>query len=393
MFNGMSASEVVGGGSRAGPAAPVSPHGDLLGRRRSGRAPAEPEGDAPMPASAELSGLLRATSRTFALGIELLRGPLRDQVRVAYLALRVSDYLEDNRVMAPGRKAALLGLWRDVLLRRTGVESFMEALAGEARRDPIPDARAAYAAPNVVRALDLLDEEARAVIAKHAARSTMGMARWAERGPRFDDEADLDDYMHEVAGRVGHLLTGLFALRSAGVRRREDLMMEPARQFGLALQTVNVIRGLSSDRERGWVFVPRSFLPRGMAPPAIFRPENRRAAMDAVARLADKADRHFEMARAYVRLLPRTLPRVRLFCQLPLLFGVCTLAASRADPAVLAGEVKITRGDVRAIKRRATLFGTSNAWMRWYCRRLAAGGRVRGVQAAVAETRQGTVVP
>ena len=39
------------------------------------------------------------------------------------------------------------------------------------------------------------------------------MARWTERGPVFRTEADLDDYMHEVAGRVGHLLTELFVLR------------------------------------------------------------------------------------------------------------------------------------------------------------------------------------
>lgn len=357
--------------------------GDEAGHRTGGGAPALP---VPALAGGDLSGLLRATSRTFALGIELLRRPLQDQVRAAYLALRVSDYLEDNRVMAAGRKSPLLRLWSDVLVRRASVDDFMAALGGDATRDPAPDARAARAAPRVVGALDGLDEDARAVIARHASRSTLGMARWAERGPRFDDEADLDDYMHEVAGRVGHLLTGLFALRSARVRRRQELMMEPGRQFGLGLQTVNVVRGLSADRERGWVFVPRSFLPRGMAPAAIFRAENRKAAMDAVGLLADKADRHFEMARSYVRLLPRTLPRVRLFCQLPLFFGVRTLAASRADPAVLAGEVKISRADVRAIKLRATWFGTSNGWMQWYCERLAAGGRSRAVRSSGAES-------
>lgn len=322
--------------------------------------------------AAGLARLLRETSRTFALGVELLRPPLRDQVRVAYLVLRVSDYLEDNRVMSPPKKAALLALWRDVLLGRASVSEFVEALGGEARRDAIPDARAAYAAPAVVRGLDALAEDARRVVATHAARSSMGMARWAERGPRFADEADLDDYMHEVAGRVGHLLTDLFALRSSKVRRRRDRMMEPARQFGLALQTVNVIRGLPVDGARGWVFVPRSFLPPGIDPLRLFDAENRDAAMAAVELLAAKADHHFEAARAYVRMLPRGLARVRVFCLLPLFFGVRTLAVSRANPRVLEGEVKIGRGEVRAIQRRAMLFGPSNAWARWYCRRLEA---------------------
>ncbi len=359
-----------------------------MGTSRLPKPDSRASGETRTATEADLSRLLRATSRTFALGIEMLSRPLREEVRLAYLALRVSDYLEDNRVMATGRKAMALRLWHDVLLRRADVDDFMEALAGDGRRDPIPDAEAAYAASDIVRGLDALGEEARDVIATHASRSTMGMARWAERGPRFEDEADLDDYMHEVAGRVGHLLTGLFALRSARVRRRRDRMMEPARQFGLALQTVNVIRGLPTDRERGWVFVPRSFLPPGLEPAAIFDAENQAAAMTAVALLAAKADRHFEAARTYVRLLPRSLPRVRLFCLLPLFFGVRTLAASRANPEVLSGEVKIARRDVRAIKRRATLFGTSNAWVRWYCGRLASapgGGTVAAPSGVAAQ--------
>ena len=35
--------------------------------------------------------------------------------------------------------------------------------------------------------------------------------------------------------------------------------MQIGREFGLALQTVNVIRGLHADWRRGWVYVPRSF--------------------------------------------------------------------------------------------------------------------------------------
>ena len=51
--------------------------------------------------------LLRITSRTFALGIERLPHILCDATTIAYLLLRVSDYLEDNEEMESGEKVTL----------------------------------------------------------------------------------------------------------------------------------------------------------------------------------------------------------------------------------------------------------------------------------------------
>lgn len=323
----------------------------------------------------ELARLLRATSRTFSLGIERLRRPLRDQVRVAYLVLRVSDYVEDNRVMSPEEKGRVLRLWHEVLHDEAPADRFAEALKQQRGHDPIPDLEAARHAPRIVEELRSLEPRARAAVAGHAGRSTLGMARWAERGPRFDDESDLDDYMHEVAGRVGYLLTDLFALASPGIRRRHEELTALGREFGLALQTVNVIRGMSTDRHRGWIFLPRSFLPADTAPAKIFKPEHRGEAMRAMASLVAKAERHFAGARKYVTLLPRTQHRIRVFCELPLFFGLATLAVSAGNPRVLTGKVKISKDEVRAIVRSTRAFGASNRWVRWYARRLTSRGR------------------
>ena len=318
--------------------------------------------------SVDLSQLLRATSRTFALGIELLPRPLREQVRVAYLVLRVSDYLEDNRVMSPERKVTLLRLWHRILHDEAEWKELAAEVGGGG--DPIPDLEAVRHVEAIVAGFQALSPSAREIIARHAGDSTLGMARWAARGPDFADEADLDDYMHEVAGRVGYLLTDLFADASPRVRNRRGSLMELGREFGLALQTVNVIRGLSSDRDRGWIFVPRSFLPEGLEPAELFQPEHREAALAALAALVSKAERHFESAQAYVTALPRSHIRIRLFCLLPLFFGLRTLALSRGNPAVLTDEVKITRHDVKSITRHSSAFGMSNQWIRWYSGRL-----------------------
>ncbi len=317
-----------------------------------------------------LNELLHAASRTFALGIDLLPEPLRSEVELAYLVLRVSDYLEDNESMERGRKITLLEAWSAAL--RSGRAS--PALATLATVDDgTPDALVARNADRVLATLTTLRPESRKVIVEHTADSTDGMARWVDRGPDIADESDLDDYMHEVAGRVGWLLTDLFALDLPTVQRDHARLRHLGREFGLALQTVNVIRGLHGDWERGWVFIPRSFIPVGAPDPvalldgSVRDPDSERVILD---RLVDKAERHLEAARGYLAGLPRRRHGIRLFCLLPYLFAVRTLAISRANPRVFHEETKIGRADVTAIVRDSRLFGWSNGWIRWYGARL-----------------------
>ena len=317
-----------------------------------------------------LQKLLVASSRTFAVGIGILSEPLRTEVTVAYLLLRVSDYLEDNRELGGDEKVALLAKWQGVLTG-DGERQALIARLSEARENT-PDALVARHSATVLEGLDGLAPAAREILVRRVGESSAGMARWTERGSRFETEADLDDYMHEVAGRVGHLLTELFTLRLPGTRKAGERMMPLGREFGLALQTVNVIRGLHEDRDRGWVYVPAAFVldPR-IHPSELFDPDNQDAAMAVLARLVAKADRHLAAARAYIRLIPRRYHRVRLFCLLPLLFAVRTLAISRANPDVLRRETKMTRREVKAITRWAMVRGFSNGWIERYCRRLA----------------------
>ena len=316
--------------------------------------------------------LLRASSRTFAVGIERLPAELRESVCVAYLLLRVSDYLEDDPDMPQARKAELLRLWDGVLAGTSPVEDFVAEL--DVGEDPVADALVASHADHVFRVLRRLPETHARILTRHVRDSTQGMARWALRGPQIHDEADLDDYMHEVAGRVGYLLTELFAEYSAEIRARRDAMMRLGREFGLGLQTVNVIRGLRADLERGWIYVPASFVaPLGLARHQIFEPQHLDAGLAVVARLADKAARHLDHAAEYVRSIPRRYHSLRLFCIYPLLFADRTLAISRDNPRVLNGEAKIGRAEVQRIVRAANLCGWSNNWLDAYRKRLAKG--------------------
>ncbi len=318
-----------------------------------------------------LRDLLRSASRTFAIGIEQLPGVLCDAGTVAYLLLRVSDYLEDNEDMSPGEKMKLLHLWATILEGHATSEALTLQIQNVDTSNP--DAVVAQHAADILAKLSSLPKEVQEIITQHVIHSTLGMARWVERGPQVNDETDLDDYMFEVAGRVGYLLTHLFAWYSATIRHRKEILLPLAREFGLALQTVNVIRGLRRDYERGWVYVPRNFLAQvNLTANELFQPEYRAEAIQVLDMLADKAERHLRAALACVKTLPPWQHRIRLACIFPLMFAIRTLAISRRNAQVFENEAKISRDEVKQIVIDSKLWGWSNFWLDSYYQKLNA---------------------
>lgn len=314
--------------------------------------------------------MLRTVSRTFALSIEQLPAGLREAVTVAYLMFRVADCIEDHGAMEPARKARLLRLWSAVLAGDAQVGEFLGGIA-DLKPEDDPEVDVARRADSVLDGLYALPGPVRGILVRHVCDTSIGMARWQEHGPFVEDEPALDDYMHEVAGRVGYLLTELFSLHDPVIASRRDALMKLGREFGLALQTVNIVRGLRKDHERGWVFVPCSlYEAHGLTRDSLFLPENREAAMRVVATLADKAERHLLCGLTYISLLPKNR-RIRLFCIWPLLFAVKTLALSRHNPDVIASEAKITRPQVRRIVSVSSLVWWSDALLGVYYRLLS----------------------
>ena len=317
--------------------------------------------------------LLRITSRTFALGIERLPHILCDAATVAYLLLRVSDYLEDNEEMGPDEKITLLNLWVNVLREQADVEEITSQVMDVDVSNP--DAIVTQHAREILLHLRSLPYDVQQIIVQNVISSTQGMARWTKTGPNVNDEADLDDYMFEVAGRVGYLVTRLFAWYSLDIRRKEQDIMPLAREFGLGLQTVNVIRGLREDYDRGWIYVPKKFLSAiGISSEELFDPQHRQEALKVLDMLTDKAERHLRNALTYVKSLPWWLHGIRLGCIFPLMFAIRTLAVSRRNAQVFDSEAKITREDVKQIVLDSTMWGWSNIWLDRYYEKLNTPG-------------------
>lgn len=313
--------------------------------------------------------MLRAVSRTFALSIERLPASLRDFVTTAYLLYRVSDCLEDNESLVAPHKAELLRMWAGVLADNMPVTSLTGEILHLDESDP--EVYVAKHAGQLLEGLHRFPQPIQEIITRHVNETSLGMARWQEIGPDVRNEEEMDDYMHQVAGRVGYLLTDLFAWYSPVIRERKDKLLPLSRHFGLALQTVNIIRGLRKDYERGWVYIPRTFYePLGLTRENLFSLENSAKVVMIIDKLADKAETHLQYGLNYITNLPKWLHGIRLACMWPLLFAVRTIAVSRDNIEVVLSEAKITRTDVSRIIRDTTFFGWSNSWLTNYYNRL-----------------------
>jgi len=129
--------------------------------------------------------LLRTASRTFAIGIERLPGTLCEATTIAYLLLRVSDYLEDNEEMETDQKVDLLNLWVNVLRQEADITSLTRQFSDADTTNP--DAIVAQHTEEILQQLRALPYAVQEIIVRHVIHSTQGMARWTKIGPNVAD--------------------------------------------------------------------------------------------------------------------------------------------------------------------------------------------------------------
>jgi farnesyl-diphosphate farnesyltransferase len=280
---------------------------------------------------------LPRVSRTFALNIRLLAGPLREAVGIGYLLCRTADTIEDAW---PGTAAEIEARFGLLLEAVAGDGAAAETLAAAAAGAPGQDESALVAGlPRAWRAWRALPAAHREPIAECLRTMAPGMLRYAARAaarpagaPYLDDEAELHDYCWVVAGCVGVMLTRLTGLAAGGDAASLERRLELAPVVGEALQLTNIMLDWPADVRQGRCHVPADWLAEaGLAPGELVGPA--RPEVDRLARRLEALARG-ALARVpdYVDLVsPRAL-RYRLFVLMPALWALASLEHARRDP-------------------------------------------------------------
>jgi farnesyl-diphosphate farnesyltransferase len=255
--------------------------------------------------------ILKDTSRTFYIPINLLPSGLQEAVASAYLCMRAIDEIEDHPGLDNATKAKLLrtiSLTLQAGVDGFAVDAFFAGFSGYENTLEEVTVR--------VREWSLLAPESIAPrIWDATAAMADRMAYWAETNWKIYTESDLDRYTFGVAGAVGLLLSDLWTWYDGTPTNRTQAI-----GFGRGLQAVNILRNHAEDMKRGVDFFPEGW---------------------SAANMQEYARRNLALAEAYTKNLP-TGPALD-FCQIPL-----TLANGTLD-ALANGKEKLSRSDVFAL--------------------------------------------
>ena len=315
----------------------------------------------PARSAAEFEALLGSVSRTFYLTIRILPRKIRSPVALAYLLARASDTIADSSD-AP----------REVRLRH--LERFAECVAhGETARleemaialsSPHPGERTLLASlTGCIERLEALPPFDRAAVQEVLALIIRGQTLDLERfaGPKkiiaLPDAAALEEYTYLVAGSVGEFWTRLCAHHLPRYSSLPLGTLEPmARDFGKALQLVNILRDLPADLAAGRCYLPADELAAAGANPAALDPL---AVRPIFRRWHDRAADLLEAGRRYIMAIRPA--RIRAGCFIPWHLAIRTLELLETDsPLAMAHRVKVSRAVVRCSMLLALAAAFSN---------------------------------
>jgi farnesyl-diphosphate farnesyltransferase len=293
-------------------------------------------------------------------------------VRVAYLLCRIADTIEDDGTASPETKAVLL----DAMLAAFDSEAQTQAFVAGAAviRGAGDHVALVRGTPIVLQVFRSLSPRAQERVRHWVTEMVVGMRKFVQkypRGLRIETLAEYKEYCWYVAGTVGHMLTDLWREYAPQVMSgaRYDRLLGRAREFGEALQTVNILKDVAWDAEHeNAIYVPGETLrAHGSSHELILSPAHEAQNHAAIRDFIALAKHDLDEALEYTLSIPRRQPAIRMFCILPLLMAQATLRDLEGSKAMLrrGGTVKISRPEVRALLLVAPVLVMSNAGLRW----------------------------
>lgn len=301
-------------------------------------------------------------SRSFALCISILPKPLNEQMMVSYLVYRIIDTIEDSKApLATKRElfTEFLSLLSKRKINQQSIVGLRNRLLSEI--DFTYEQLLLENIGAVAEAYFSQPQKVRSAIYRRGKSMADGMFEFQGKG--IVTFADQNRYSHYVAGVIGYLFTDLLEFNRIIGRKLKLRLKRYARQFGLALQKVNILRDIAQDLSQNRKYWPSAILAKyGVTYENLCMAEKREAAMKVLEEHVKNAQEYLNSAMKYVLMLPKNALRVRMFCLIPLFMAIESYIAVANNQQVFdaGSKVKISREQVGEIVAKSRIWGSSN---------------------------------
>lgn len=316
---------------------------------------------------------LQGVSRTFALTIPQLPDSLVGVVGNAYLLCRITDTIEDDKLLPVEEKRRFAWQFTDVVAGRKDAADFAEQLAPLLSESASPDERDLIEnTPAVIRITHGFNARRRAALERCVAIMGEGMVKYQESDVRYGlpDLPAMDDYCYYVAGVVGEMLTELFCDYSEEIDRHRDELMRLAVSFGQGLQMTNILKDIWDDHERGMCWLPQDIFRQYGADLHTISPKDiTEEFQQALGHLIGVAHSHLDNAFTYTLMIPSSETGIRRFCLWALGMAILNLRKINNHRDFTAGrQVKISRRSVKSTIFMTNLLTRHDTALRWLFR-------------------------
>ena len=304
--------------------------------------------------NASIDRLLKATSRSFYLSLQILPNQIKNQVGLLYLLARVADTIADT-----GEEPHLL---------LSSLEKYKKAVSNESSpidltniaslQTDLSESDLLLSVNEVIEAFGRVGSADRDMMLECLLTIISGqrldIERFGTRGSSIvslQNDNEMDDYTYRVAGSVGEFWTRMSMSHLVFHGRDPEEMLRLGIRFGKALQLINILRDIPSDLNIGRCYIPSVRLASlDMRVSDLKSEESMEKFRPLYNEYLDLACEYLDSARDYISLIPRQHRRLRISCMLPVIIGWRTIRLMRQQNVLDQDkDVKIDRKQVVSI--------------------------------------------
>jgi farnesyl-diphosphate farnesyltransferase len=318
-------------------------------------------------------GILPKVSRSFAMGIQSLKGALSHHVLVGYLLCRIADTVEDDPNLPPEHKVKLLNKFLECFENPSAAQEYPTlclALTGDVWHLNLVQ--------NTTKVFDVfwsLSPKVQGILKTWVREMVQGMACFINRYPLGIRVAHLNEYKeycYYVAGTVGHLLTDLWQefYKAKIPTQCYQMLKSRATVFGEALQSINILKDIAWDaRKENSIYIPQDLLTAmGSHHDLLLSDTHTQQNLKVVETMLEHTYNNLCLAKDYVQNLPKRCLRARFFCIFPMLMAFatwCELRKAKENILNSSQKIKVPRKRVRLLFVLCYAAAISNRCLKW----------------------------